>query len=143
MVDQPKTPEILALVIAKDVRRDEATGRYTVEDTYNHIVAPSFPWSEPALIVYLACEDSQGRVEMHLRLVDADQLRPPVFDVPIIMHFPNPASTVEGGFFATDLQFPEPGEYRLQVLRDETLLLERRVIVSRGSKNGNRLSRGS
>jgi hypothetical protein len=127
------------LVIAEDVRRDTDTGRYILYQTYNHIAAPSFPWTEPALVLYLACEDSQGRVVLTIRLVDVEQVRPPVLDADMVLRFVNAAETVEAGFFATDVVFPEPGEYRLQVLRDEVLLLERRVFVWRGSKNGNRL----
>jgi hypothetical protein len=132
----PKVPELLALLTADDVLREPRTGKHTIFGTYNHFYAPSFPWTQPVFVVFVAFTDSQGRVPLALRLIDKEELRPPVLQTEIELWFANPIKVVELPFYGTNLVFPEPGEYRLQVFAAGQLLGEKRLVVLKGSMNG-------
>ena len=52
---------------------------------------------------------------MQLRLVDVEEARPPVLEHETLVTFSDPTAEVEVVFLLTDLVFPEPGEYRIQL----------------------------
>jgi len=131
-------PELLALLTADDVYQEPRTGKHTVFGTYNHLYAPSFPWTQRVFVVFLAFTDCQGKVSLALRLIDKEELRPPVLQNEIDLWFANPLKVVELPFYGTNLVFPEPGEYRLQIYAAGQLLGEKRLVVLRGSMNSKR-----
>lgn len=136
MAAAPKVPELLALLTADDVYQEPRTGKHTILGTYNHIYAPSFPWTQAVLVVFLALTDGQGRIQLKLRLIDKEEARPPVLQSEASVMFASPLKVVEIPFFGTSLVFPEPGEYRLQVYAASELLGEKRLVILRGSMNG-------
>jgi hypothetical protein len=122
-------PQVLTMTIAEVVHRDGCTGKYSLLGLHNTIAAPTFPCTHPSLAVYLALTDGRGKTPLTLRLIDGEEERPPVFTVEALLDFPDPTQVVEGAFTCQRLQFPQPGEYRLQLLVAGELLLERRLFV--------------
>lgn len=129
-------PDVIALLFADDVHHDLATGKFSIMGTYSSITAPVFPWQQPALLVYMAFTDGRGKTPMTLRLVDASQSRPAIFESNAVMHFSDPAATSEHAFYQDNMLFPEAGEYRLQLLAGGQLLRERRLFLWLSSSNG-------
>lgn len=131
-----RLPDVLALILADDVHHDLATGKFSILGTYSALAAAVFPWLQPALLVYMAFTDGRGKIPMTLRLVDAGQSRPAIFESNAVMYFSDPVATSEHAFYQENVLFPEPGYYLLQLFAAGQLLRERRLLVWRSSSNG-------
>jgi hypothetical protein len=64
-----------------------------------------------------------------MQLVDADEIRDPVFKTEWVVTFSDPIDVEEIAFRKTNVVFPEPGEYRLQLFGKGQFLRERRLAV--------------
>jgi hypothetical protein len=122
-------PLALAMVISDAIWTDPGTGKKTILGTFSAILAKGFPLQYKNLAVYLALTDARGTVPLTLRLVDVDELRDPVANHAMPVEFVDPIAIVEGVLQLSDLVFPEPGEYRLQLLAETELIIERRIVV--------------
>jgi len=91
-------PYPLALVICDYVWRDPGTGKATLLGCFSAVMGPSFPLSVSSLGLYIALTDGRGKIPIRVRIIDADETRPPVvegeyefeFNDPrmIALHFP-------------------------------------------------------
>jgi len=124
-----QAPDVLAMLFADDIHRETASGKFSILGTYDTVAAPSFPWTLPALIMYLALTDGRGQTPMTIRLVDVDELRPPIFESQATIDFSDPLSVVEMAFFETNVLFPGPGEYRVQLFAFGQFIRERRLLL--------------
>jgi hypothetical protein len=126
---EQQPPDVLALILADAVLRDFATGKCFIQGTYSVITAPVFPHVHPLIVAYAAITNGHGQTEMRLRLVDVDEDRAAVFEAEAPVEFPDPIAVVEMVFTATNVSFPKPGEYRLQLYGAGQPLRERRLHV--------------
>ncbi len=126
-VEQPP-PEVLALVIADHVHRDDSTGKFFILGTRSSIGAAVFPFNCPSLAVYAGMIDGRGETPVRLRLIDVDEAREPVLEFETTVNFLDPTEEVEVVFRLVDLSFPEPGDYRLQLYGAGQFLRERRFL---------------
>ena len=126
--EQPP-PEVLALLIADQVYQDPVSGKVTVLGMSSAIGATVFPFSHPGVTVYAALTDGRGETPIQVRLLDVDEVREPVWEHQTDVSFPDPITEVELVVVLDDIVFPEPGEYRLQLLGAGQLLRERRLMV--------------
>lgn len=122
-------PYALALVVCDSVYMDASSGKRTLLGLFSTIGAPSFPTKHPMLSVYAAITDAHGTIPLTLRLVDAAEARKPVMESTTEVCPPDPRTVVEVNFAAGNLEFPAPGEYRLQLRSGTTPLLERRIVL--------------
>ena len=134
-------PHILTLTVADVVHHDPNTGKFSLLGIYTTIAAPVFPCVHPAMGVYFALTDGRGKTPLMLRLVDAEEERPPVFCLQTVLDSRDPTQVLEAGFSFRRLQFPKPGEYLLQLLAADELLLERRVFVVAAKPSAQRAAR--
>ena len=121
-------PLVLALVLADDVRRDPATGKFGILGTFNRIRAARFP-CQRAAAVYVSAIGGRGTVPVTVRLVDVDEERPPIFSCDSALHFPDPTQPIELALMLHGLVFPQPGDYRVQFCAAAQLLRELRLRV--------------
>jgi hypothetical protein len=128
--DSP-APKVLALVVANLVVQDPNSHNFHILGTYNTIRASAFPSACGSFAVYLALTDGHGECPPKPRLVDVDEARPALIEGSFRVAFPDPNATPEQVFVAQHVVFPEPGDYRLQVLYQNELLSERRIPVRR------------
>jgi hypothetical protein len=126
---EQQPPDVLAMVLADAVLRDATSGKCFIQGTYSAILAATFPHRHPSIVVYFAITSGHGKTPIKLRLVDVDEVRDPVFERESILDFPDPLVVAEGVLGVIGPVFPEPGEYRLQLLGAGTLLRERRILV--------------
>ncbi len=131
-------PEVLALVIADHVHRDDGGGKFFILGTRASIGAAAFPFTCSSLAVYASLIDGRGETPMRLRLIDVDEAREPVLEFETTVNFLDPTEEVELAFRLVDLVFPEPGDYRLQLYGADQLLRERRFLVIPLENPGNR-----
>lgn len=134
----PQLPQVLTMTIADVVHRDPGTGKFSILGTYNAIAAQDFPCIHPSLGVFLALTDGMGKTPLLLRLIDAEEERPPVFKIEATVSFVDPTQVAEMGFACQGVKFPEPGEYRLQLFAGGEPLLERRLFVHAVGLKGQR-----
>jgi hypothetical protein len=125
---QQQPPDVVAMVLADNVLRDPG-GKCYIQGTYAAIFAPEFPYRHPSIIAYIAITSGHGRTPLTVRLIDADEARPPVFEANAVIDFPDPLAMSEVVFAHYGVVFPEPGEYRLQLYGGGAPLRERRIQV--------------
>lgn len=135
---EQQPPEVLALVIADHVHRDDTTGKFFILGIRASIGAASFPLNCPSLAVYASMIDGRGATPMRLRLIDVDEAREPVLEFETTVNFLDPTDELEVAFRLADLVFPEPGDYRLQLYGAGQFLRERRFLVIPLENPGNR-----
>jgi hypothetical protein len=122
-------PLALALVISDAIWIDPGTGKKTILGTFSAILGREFPLALNSLGVYVALTDARGKVPLQLRMVDVDELRDAVWQQDFDVEFSDPISVLEIAVNANNVVIPASGEYRLQVLADGELIIERRIIV--------------
>jgi hypothetical protein len=123
------TPYPLAMVVCDWIYRDPYTGKQTLIGTFSAIGGPSFPLVHPQLAVYVSLTDGRGRMSVRLRLVDVDEVREPILEFDDDVEFTDPRMIVELAWAAGGVEFPEPGEYRLQLHANDEFILERRILA--------------
>jgi hypothetical protein len=123
-------PYPLAMVICDWIWRDPYNGKATLLGTFSAIFGVDFPLIHPILSVYVSLTDGRGIVPLRLELIDADEQREAIFSLTQDIEFPDPRMIAEIGFVAANIQFPEPGEYRLQLFAANEFVIERRILVS-------------
>lgn len=106
-MEQPP-PEVLALVLADHVHRDDLSDKLFILGTRSAIGARSFPWTHPVLAIYAALVDGRGETALRFRLVDADEAREAVAEEETVVTFPDPVTELQVVVFFSDLIFPEP-----------------------------------
>jgi uncharacterized protein DUF6941 len=122
-------PEVLAMVIADNVHRDDSTGKFFILGTRASIGAAAFPFSCPSLAIYGSLINGHGETNLQLRLIDVDETREPVLEFETAVNFQDPTEEVEVVFRLVDLVFSEPGDYRFQLFGAGQFLKERRFLV--------------
>ncbi len=126
---EQQPPEVLALLIADHVHRDEETGKFFVLGTRASIGAAAFPFRCPSLGFYAAMTDGRAETAVKLRLIDAEEAREPILEFDTTVNFLDPTEDVQVAFRLSDLVFPEPGDYRWQLFGAGQFLRERRFLV--------------
>ncbi len=126
---EQQPPEILAMVIADTVVIDVTTDKKTIQGIFHSLTAESFPWVQPSIVVYAVFTEGYGATSLKLRLVDVDELRPPLFELETVVNFADPLDVLEVVFSQKNIVFPAPGEYRFQLFGAGQPLRERRLQV--------------
>jgi hypothetical protein len=121
---------VLALILADAVHRDLATGKNYIQGAFHGLVAASMPWTLPAMVVYVVLTDGHGQTSVRVRLVDAQEARPPLFEMETSVDFPDPLTVMEVVFPLFNLAFPEEGEYSVQLFGAGEFLREHRLDVT-------------
>ena len=122
-------PKPLALIVCDHVHRDGGSGKYTLLGTFSMVFANKFPASHQSIAIFIAVTDGRGTVPTTIKLIDLNEERPPVLSITGTIRFDDPTQVIEQSFVTPTLQFPEPGDYRLQMLAGDELIMERRIMV--------------
>jgi hypothetical protein len=122
-------PLALAMIISDAIWIDPSTGKKTILGVFSAIGGNEFPLTLPQIVVYVALTDARGIVPLTLRLVDVDEIRGPIIEMYLSPDFVDPVTILEVTPHLKDVVFPEPGEYRLQLLTGGDLIIERRIPV--------------
>ena len=122
-------PYTLAMVVCDQIYSDPATGKSSLLGTFTSVAAPSFPAIHPTMAIYVALTDGRGKCPLRIQLVDVDEEREPIFILKGEIEFADPRAVFEIPFQTPAFQFPEPGEYRLQLFCGTEPLMERRILL--------------
>jgi len=123
-------PLVLAMVICDAVWQDAATGKFFLLGVFSSISAKKFPATHPMLAVWFALTDLRGKTPLKLRLVTVDEDAILCEEAGELADVGDPRVVAEIALHLQGVQFPMPGEYRMQLLGQEgALLAERRIMV--------------
>ena len=129
MADDVPPPVALAMIVCDAIWIDPSHKKPTILGVFSELGAPTFPAAHPLLSVFIDLTDGKGLVRLKLQLVDVDEKNEPLFQIESDLEFPDPIAILNIQFGMGNVVFPEPGEYRLQLLGNQHLIIERRVLV--------------
>lgn len=133
-------PIALSLLVCERAISDARTGQTSLIGIISHVLATSFPTLMPSLSIYFELTNGRGEVPIRIRVIDANELRDPVFEVNTPVSFEDPLAIVQISMGTSALVFSEPGEYFVQIWSLGELLLSRRImlVLASGSEPGSR-----
>ncbi len=138
---QPK-PEILSLVVCDQIITDRVTGKQSLIGIFSVIHATNFPVNHPQLSVYTSLTSGHGSVELMIRIVDSNEVRPPLVQGQGKVEFHSPLAVANLALQFHGLVFPEAGQYRVQLLCNGELLREARLHVMRAQPRNQQRPQG-
>jgi hypothetical protein len=127
-------PDVIAMLFADDVHRDFGNGKFFLIGSYSALGVPFFPWKQQALLIYLAFTDAEGHFPLRLRITDGKGQVIKEHEANLYLSLRH--NVPERAFVLVDVNFPEPGEYRVQLFTKDLLLRERGLRLMRSSTNG-------
>ena len=124
-------PDVLSLIVCDQIITDRLTGKQSLIGMFSRIHAARFPASQPQLCVHVSLTEGRGKTPVMIRIVDAEDSRPPIVQGQGAVEFKNPRAIANLSLQFYGLTFPEPGEYRVQIYCGGTLLREARLELVR------------
>ncbi len=129
MAEFTPVPDVLSLLVCDQIITDRLTGKQSLIGMFSTIHAWRFPIIHPHLCVYVALTDGRGKTPLTIRIVDANESRPPVVQGSGTVEFKNPRAVANLALQFQGLRFEEPGEYRIQLLCKEATLRDSRLTM--------------
>ena len=120
-------PEVLAMVLCDQVITDRMTGKQSLIGMFSRVHARQFPAAHPQLCVFVMLTGGHGKTELQIRIVHANEDRPPIVEGRGGVDFKDPRAIANLALQFHGLMFPRPGEYRVQLLAHGELLREARL----------------
>lgn len=120
-------PDVLSLIVCDQIITDRLTGKQSLIGMFSRVPALRFPVSHPQLCVYVVLTEGHGKTGFVIRIVDADDARPPIVEGRGSVEFKDPRAIANLALQFHGLQFPEPGQYRVQLWSQDELLREVRL----------------
>ncbi len=120
-------PDVLSMLVCDQIITDRLTGKQSLIGMFSKIHARGFPTAHPQLCVFVALTEGYGDTELMIRIVDANDARPPIVEGKGKVKFKNPRAIANLALQFHGLTFPEPGGYRAQLYSGGELLREARL----------------
>lgn len=130
----PPPPKALSFLVCDYIHRDASTGKATLIGCFANLYSPKFPITVPVMAVYAVVTNGHGKVPIRVKIVDSEEELEPINDSTFEVEFSDPRMTAEVVGFLTDVTFPKPGEYRLQLYAWEDCLVERKIVAAESKK---------
>lgn len=127
MTVQKPAPDVLSMIVCDQIITDRLTGKQSLIGMFSRIHTRGFPASHPQLCVYVAVTEGYGETEFTIRIVDANDARPPIVEGRGKVRFQDPRAIANLALQFHGLTFPAPGEYRVQLYAGAELLREARL----------------
>jgi len=127
VTEELPNPEVLSLIVCDQIITDRLTGKQSLIGMFSVIHAQRFPVTHPQLAVFTSLTGGHGKVPMTICIVDANEARNPLVRGQGTVEFQNPLAVANLALQFHGLTFPEPGQYRVQLLSRGTLMREARL----------------
>jgi hypothetical protein len=134
MSDFTPVPDVLALLVCDQIITDRLTGKQSLIGMFSTIHSARYPVLHPQLAVYVALTDGRGKTPLTIRIVDADDSRPPLVQGTGVVEFRDPRMIANLALQFHGLRFPEAGQYRVQLYCKEALLREARLMLVKAKR---------
>lgn len=118
----------MALLVCDAIHQDPATRKHTLLGLFAAIGAQRFPVQQPSLAIFAALTEVYGAIQVEVRICGASG-EPVLWRTELPIRCEDPRAVVEIAVRADRVTFPVPGEYRVQLLSDGGMLMERRLGV--------------
>jgi len=125
---QKPTPSVVSINVCDSIIRDEVTKKVSLIGLFNTIRANNFPCKHPQLHVYIALTNGHGKYKAEVRFTNADQSKP-IAGMRGELDFKSPLQVVEINLCWQRLNFPKAGEYIVEILCDDGILIGTRKII--------------
>jgi hypothetical protein len=122
-------PIALAMVLCDGIHIDPGTGKRTLLGLFNSACSAVLPARINQLAAYCCLTECRGETPFTFRVVDVDEQREPVFESSGVASCEDPLGIVELDVVMGNVEFPEYGEYRFQLLSAGYPLMERKLTV--------------
>lgn len=122
-------PQVLAMIICDTVIDDRISNKKSLIGIFDAIGTTHLPCVINELHVYVTLTEGRGRKQITIRCVKAAD-NEVLFSTTQRIEFPDPLAVVELNVGFCGCEFPEPGEYRFQLLVNDHLLTERKFQVT-------------
>jgi hypothetical protein len=122
-------PIALAMLLCDYVIEDKQTNKKSLIGLFSNISAKQFPASHHRMNVFVVLSDGHGDYRGELRCINADdesQISTMKGPVP----FPDPNAVLELNFELFGLTFPNPGDYLMQFLCDDEIVIQRKITLT-------------
>ena len=129
MVNGKPAPDVISMIVCDQVITDRLTGKQSLIGMFSKIHTRGFPASHGQLCVYVALTEGHGDAELTIRIVDANDARPPIVEGRGKVRFKDPRAIANLVLQFHGLTFPQPGEYRVQIYSGGELLREARLAL--------------
>ncbi len=131
-------PILLSSVICDRVIFDKITGMPSLINIIQSINAPKYPIRN-VLVFFCELTNGHGITETTIRLISSQKEDKALFEQKGKVEFKDVRQVVTLAVNLQGVVFPEPGEYRFQLLTDNQLIGERRIVCRKiqlpGKKN--------
>jgi hypothetical protein len=117
------------MIICDMVIDDRISNKKSLIGIFDAIGTTDLPCVINELHVYVTMTDGYGRQPVTIRCVKAAE-NEVLFSTTQRIEFPDPLAVVELNVGFCNCEFPEPGEYRFQLLVNNHLLTERKFQVA-------------
>ena len=121
-------PILLSAVICDKVIFDKMTGSPSLISIIQNINAPRYPVRYWQLVFFCELTNGHGTTNTKVRLVDEQEDEKVIFEQAGTVEFKDVKQIVTLAVNLQGMVFAHPGEYRFQLLAQEHLLGERRII---------------
>lgn len=125
-----QSPFALSMILCDAVHIDQSTGKAFLLGCFSSIGAETFPARHPRMTVFAEVTDCRGRTPFSVRVIDVDERQPPLVEATTTIELTDPLEIRMLVLPLEDLVFPEPGEYRVQLLSGDAPLVERRLLLT-------------
>ncbi len=129
MTDNKPNPEVLSLILCDQIITDRITGKQSLIGMFSVIHSVRFPMHQPQLSVYTSLTGGHGTATLMIRIVDVNEERPPLVQGQGQVEFKSPLAIANLALQFHGLRFPQPGDYRVQLLSNGVMLREARLRV--------------
>ena len=136
MSDVP--PLLISSVICERVIFDKITGMPSLINIIHDIKSASFPARNWQIVFFSELTNGHGKTEAVIRLVNVDDEDSVVFEQKGSVEFEDVRQVVTLAVNLQGIIFPEPGEYRFQLVANGTTLGERRIYCKQSPPPGRR-----
>ena len=123
-------PDVLSLLVCDQIIIDRLSGKTTLVGIFSNIGAVRYPVRHPQLCVFATLTEGRGQTPLEIRIVDANEARPPIVKGQANVEFKDPRAIASLNLHFSGLVFPEPGQYRVQLYCQGTLLKEARLHLA-------------
>ncbi len=123
-------PLLLAVLVCDQIIRDAETGKASIIGAFENINAPKYPARHPWLAFFCQLTNGRGKIRISVRLVNVEKDDEVIFEGAADCQFRDVREIANLIFNIGGIVFPQPGEYRFQILAGTEFLGERRIICS-------------
>jgi hypothetical protein len=123
-------PTVISMLVCDHIHRDGITGKFFLLGTFTTLVPQEYPATIGQIGVFVILTDGIADVAVRLQVVDATEIDPdPLAVLDDTVTFADRFDAVELAQMFIDVTFPQPGQYRVQLLANGSLLMERRIVL--------------